>query len=174
MKRAFAVLLAAAMLTIMLALPLSGCNKYTHIVITSQRLGDYYCSLYEDETVEIIKYLGEEETVLVPAGLNGRTVVGISTRAFMECATIKEVYLPSTLSSLPAKLFDTCENLESVYVPLSVTAIGKNLVSDCPAFTKILYAGTEAQWGAVSKGNMLVDNYTIANAEIVFGFVPEE
>ena len=174
MKRVFSLMLAGAMLALLLALPLSGCNKYTHIVISSQQLGDYYCSMYEDDTVEIIKYTGADGVVLVPAGLNGRRVVGISTRAFVDCENVTEVYLPATLASLPAKLFDNCPKLKLVYVPLSVKSIGKNLVSDCPEFEKVLYAGTEAQWNAVSKGNLLIDNYTLANSEVEFNFTPEE
>ncbi len=173
MKRVISILLILAALAACM-LPLAGCNKYTHIVISSQQIRDFYCSMYEDDTIEIIKYLGSDGKVLVPAGLKDRKVVGISTRAFLECESVTEVYLPATLTSLPAKLFDSCPNLKAIYIPLSVTSIGKNLVSDCPQFEKILYAGTEAQWNAVSRGNELIDNYAISNAEIVYGFVPEE
>ena len=167
MKKAAALLL---ILAAALCLGLSGCAKYTHIVITSQRFGDFYCSVYEDETVEIVKYMGEEARVEVPAGINSRTVVDISTRAFENCDTVEEVFLPASLTTLPSKLFDGCDNLRAVYIPLTVKTIGKNLVSDCPAFTTVRYAGTEAQWNAVSKGNALTENYLIANAQMEFEY----
>ncbi len=169
MKRAFSLLLAAcALLAVLLD---SGCARYTHIVIASQQVGDFYCSVYEDETLEIIKYTGEDEIVAIPARMGEYEVVGISTRAFNACKTVKEVYLPATMTSLPAKLFDDCPQLTAIYIPASIKSIGKNLVYNCPAFTTVRYAGTQKQWGAVSKGNVLTENYSIANAEMVYEFV---
>ena len=170
MKRVFAALLA--MITaVLFAVPLLGCARYTHIVISTQRLGDFYCSMYEDETVEIIKYMGEERIVQVPSGINGRTVVGITTRAFVDEENIEEVYLPASITELPAKLFDNCASLRAVYIPATVTKIGKYFVNDCPNFTTVLYAGTEAQWYKISKGNVLTENYPLSVAEIQFGYV---
>ena len=81
------------------------------------------------------------------------------------------MYLPASISALPAKLFDNCTKLRAVYVPDDVTSIGKYFVTDCPEFTTVLYAGTEAQWNRISKGSVLTENYSLANAEIVYGYV---
>gem|GEM_PF-3249939 len=174
MKRALTAMVAAGLVICICAAVFTGCAQYTHIVIASQRLGDYYCSMYEDETIEIVRYLGEEARVEVPAGINGRTVVGISTRAFLDCPTAETVLLPASLEELPAKLFDNCAKLKAVYVPLSVKKIGYNLITDCPEFTTIYYAGTEEQWNAIPKGNVLTDNYTLSVAEYVFEYTPGE
>lgn len=170
MKKSAALLLAA----VMLVTAFTGCAKYTHIVITTQQFGDFFCSVYEDDTVEIVKYMGQASSVEVPSGINGRTVVDISTRAFENCAGVEEVLLPSSLTKLPPKLFDSCPDLKTVYIPLSVKTIGKNLITNCPSFTTVQYAGTEAQWGGVSKGNMLTENFALSSAEMVYEYVPGE
>ena len=168
MKRSIALLLFCVVLC---SIAGAGCVQHTHIVISSQSIGDYYCSMYEDETIEIIKYMGQDAVVQVPSGMNDRKVVGISTRAFLDNEYVEEVYLPASITSLPSKLFDNCANLHTIYVPDTVTTLGKELVSDCPEFTTLLYGGSEEQWGKVSKGNVLIDNYPIATAEMIYDFV---
>ena len=169
MKRAVAFLSAVA--AILACIPLFGCIQHTHIVITSREIGDFYCSVYEDQTLEIIKYMGDDEIVAIPAKMGEYEIVGISTRAFYNRAKVKEVYLPSTIKELPAKLFDGCPDLEAIYIPATVTKIGKNLVSDCPSFDLVRYAGTEKQWNNIPKGTALTENYAITAAEKVYEFV---
>lgn len=161
----------ALILAVVLVLPLFGCAQHTHIVIASQSIGDFYCSMYEDETIEIIRYMGKDAVVQVPSHMNDRTVVGISTRAFVDNEYVEEVYLPSTITALPAKLFDNCVSLRAVYIPAAVKSIGSDFISDCPAFTTVMYGGSEAQWGAVSKGTVITENYSLALAEYEYDYV---
>ena len=169
MKRALAIMLAVV--CAFCACASIGCAKYTHIVITTQRLGDFYCSMYEDETVEIIKYMGDDRIVQVPSGINGRTVVGISTRAFVDEENVEEVYLPASITELPAKLFDNCAALRAVYIPATVTKIGKYFITDCPEFTTIRFGGNVTQWNKISKGSVLTENYALSAAEFEFEYV---
>lgn len=165
--------LILALVFVCSALCVSGCAKYTHIVISTQKIGDFYCSMYEDETIEIIRYLGSESIVHIPSGMNGREVVGISTRAFENVDTVEEVYLPATIKELPAKLFDNCDLLHAVYIPATVTKIGKYFITDCPEFTIIRFGGTEEQWNKISKGSVLTENYPLVTADIQYGYVVE-
>ena len=167
-KRLLAVL-AAALLLLAVSVP-QGCAQYTHIVISTQRIGDLHCSIYEDGTIEIVKYMGNDSVVAIPSGLGEYTVVGISTRAFYGCEEVEEVFLPSTITTLPAKLFDACPNLKAVYIPLTVKSIGKNLINDCPSFTTLRFAGTEAQWNSISKGSLLTENFALSTAEYEFEY----
>ena len=172
MKRTVAALLAA-LAAISLCASLSGCAQHTHIVVSSQRVGDFYCSMYEDDTLEIIKYMGDDAIVQIPSFMADRSVVGISTRAFEGEENVEEVYLPSSMSTLPAKLFDNCPKLRSVYIPATVTSIGKLFITDCPEFTTIWFGGSEAQWNLISKGTVLTDNFTLSNAEVIFDYEVE-
>ena len=173
MKRFFALLLAAFAL-IMPAAALCGCIQHTHIVIASDSLGDFYCSIYEDGTIEIVRYIGDETIVKIPSAMGDRRVVGISTRAFINEDKIEEVYLPASITELPAKLFDNCSKLKSVYIPATVGSIGKDFVTDCPEFTTVLFGGTEQQWDSVSKGNVIIDNFALSTAEYRYEYVVEQ
>ncbi len=153
-----------------LILPLAGCAKYKHIVLETRRIGDYYCSVYEDNTVEITAYKGGEEILDVPEKLDGYTVVGFGTKAFDGCEGLKKVLIPSSVATLPPKLFNGCASLKSVYIPASVSAVGKNVIFDCPEFTEVLYEGTEEQWSKINVGKIpWTDNYVLINAEVSFG-----
>lgn len=172
MKRILAMLLAA--LTAILTAAFVGCAQHTHIVISTDSIGDFYCSFYEDGTLEVIKYIGEESVVRVPSFINDRKVVGISTWAFKDEATVTEVYLPASLKKLPAKLFDSCPNLKSIYIPASVSSIGNDLVTLCPSFTSVFFGGTEQQWNSIAKGTLLIDNFSLSQAEMHYEYVVAE
>ena len=156
-------------LALTLAAALScGCAKHTHIVVESRRVDDYFCSFYEDGTADIIAYLGEEEELKLPNAIGGCRVVGFGMKTFEGCESLRSVYIPPTVTSLPAKLFNGCPALERVYIPETVASIGKNVVYECPAFTTVLYGGTREQWDKIDVGSVpWTDNYVLINAEIV-------
>ena len=161
----------ASVLLIAAALLSGGCAKHTHIVIESRRVGDYYCSIYEDDTIEITSYKGDEEVLKIPKSIEGSDIVGFGLKTFDSCAGLRAVYIPATAKSLPAKLFNACPDLTTVYIPRSVSKIGKNLIYDCPAFTTVLYEGTEQEWNKINVGEVpWTDNYVLINAEVIFEY----
>ena len=169
MKKILAVMMILALAAA--ALALCGCAKHTHIVVESRRVEDYFCSFYEDGTVDITGYYGSAEELKLPNAINGSKVIGFGIKAFDGCGTIKAVYIPTTVESLPAKLFNSCPNLEKIYIPQTVVSIGKNAVFNCPAFTTVLFEGTSEQWDAIDVGSVpWTDNYVLINSEIVFGY----
>ncbi|MBR4659647.1 MAG: leucine-rich repeat protein [Clostridia bacterium] len=165
MIKRFAFIMAAFVLAVFAA----GCARHTHIVIESRRVGDYFCSIYEDGTVDITAYYGDAQELKLPDRIEASTVEGFGMKAFNSCGTVTAVYIPPTVRSLPAKLFDSCPNLRTVYIPRSVTVIGKNVIFNCPAFTTILYEGTEQEWKSINIGEVpWTDNYVLVNAEVIF------
>lgn len=173
MKRTFAIF-AAALLAAALMLPLAGCIKAKHYAMRAEWDGDFCYSVYDDGTVELISYRGTEEVVRVPDNYQGRRLIGFGTKAFDGLETLREVYLPESVSALPAKLFNDCPNFTTVFIPYSVKRIGKNFISECPSFSTVLYGGTTAGWQAVNVGQVpWTDNYTLMNAEIKLNSKPE-
>ena len=158
-----------------MAVSFGGCIQHKHIVVESRWVGDFCFAIYEDGTADITSYRGEEEMLKLPNLLGDFEVTGFGTKAFDGCASIKQVLIPPTVTSLPAKLFNNCPNLESVYIPNTVTSIGKNVIYDCPCFTTVLYSGSEAQWNKIDLGaTPWTDNYLLVNSEFVFDYVIEK
>lgn len=163
---AIKILFALTALIVLLA-PLSGCTRAKHIVVEAKWDGDLCYSIYDDDTVELIAYNGTEEILKIPDSFEGKTLIGFGTKTFENCHELREVYIPSTVTSLPAKLFSGCENLTTVFIPHSVRSIGKNVVFECPEFTTVLFGGTVAGWDAVNVGQIpWTDNYVLINAEV--------
>lgn len=162
--------LAAALVFSMLAF--GGCTRHKHIVVESGKAEDYYCSFYEDGTVEITSYTGSAEELKLPNRIGEYEVVGFGVKAFDGCVGLKRVYIPPTVTSLPSKLFNACPDLEAVYFSESVKTVGKNAVFECPSFKTVLFGGSAEEWEGVFIGTVpWTDNYEIVNSEIVFDYV---
>ncbi len=65
-----------------------------------------------------------EGEVVIPAEVNGYTVVGIGSWSFWACEKITSVSLPSTLTYIGESAFRTCYGLTEVEIPEGVTTIG--------------------------------------------------
>ena len=84
------------------------------------------------------------ESVRIP-----ETVTAIDTRAFM-CSKLQAVEIPASVTQLPEYTFYFSEDLKTVTLPASLTSIGENAFGECAALEKVYYAGTRAQWEALS------------------------
>ena len=65
-----------------------------------------------------------EGELVIPAEVNGYTVVGIGGWSFRDCQKITSVSLPSTLTYIGESAFRTCYGLSEVVIPEGVTTIG--------------------------------------------------
>lgn len=83
---------------------------------------------------------------------------------FLNCTNLKEIKIPENVSELD-RTFSGCENLEIVYLPVSLKKIDSDTFARCYNLKKIVYAGSETQWGAIYIAN---GNNSIADAEIVY------
>lgn len=164
-------ILTAALLLTALLFGSFGCVRHTHIVMESRRIGDFFCSVYEDGTVDITAWSGTDEELRIPSKLDGLSVVGFGMKTFDSFEHLKAVYIPGTVTSLPAKLFNACPNLEKIYIPASVNSIGQNVIFNCPNLNTVLYGGTQAQWDEIYVGAVpWTDNYDLINSEIVYEY----
>lgn len=89
----------------------------------------------EDGTVFITKYTGTDETVIVPAELDGKVVKTIGHNRgeppFYECETIKHLIVQEGISEIADRAFDKCSNLQTVSLPQSLTDIGEGVFQHC-------------------------------------------
>ncbi|MBQ8922282.1 MAG: leucine-rich repeat protein [Oscillospiraceae bacterium] len=97
------------------------------------------------------------ESVTIP-----ETVTTISERAFF-CSMLKTVTIPASVTVLPESAFYYSENLQSVTLPATITEIGENAFGACSALTDVWFAGTRAEWDAIT---IAEGNDALLNAEI--------
>ena len=71
--------------------------------------------------------------------------------------------IPDSVTSIGAYAFLGCTSLTSVTIPDSVTSIGKRAFYNCTSLTDVYYAGSEAQWKAISISSNGNDDLLTAN-----------
>jgi len=78
------------------------------------------------------------------------SVTSIGEDTFRNCTSLKSVTIPDSVTSIGDSAFCNCKSLTSVTIPDSVTRIGKQAFDYCTSLTDVYYAGSEAQWKAIS------------------------
>lgn len=86
----------------------------------------------------IRKYKGAGGTVEIPATLGGYPVTGIKMQAFIECASLKSVSMPESMTWIGDSAFAGCTGLEQVEFSPNLTAIGPNSFYSCNGLTSVV------------------------------------
>lgn len=89
-------------------------------------------------TVIITKYKGAGGTVEIPATLGGYPVTGIKMQAFVECASLKSVSMPESMTWIGDSAFAGCTGLEQVKISPNLTTIGPNSFYSCNGLTSVV------------------------------------
>ena len=91
------------------------------------------------------------------------SVTLIGNGAFLGCTSLTSVTIPDSVTSIGEQAFSECTSLTSVTIPDSVTSIGAWAFRDCTSLTDVYYAGSEAQWKAISISSTGNDDLLTAN-----------
>ena len=91
------------------------------------------------------------------------SVTLIGNGAFLGCTSLTSVTIPDSVTSIHWGAFYDCTSLTSVTIPDSVTSIGAWAFRDCTSLTDVYYAGSEAQWKAISISSNGNDDLLTAN-----------
>ncbi len=97
---------------------------------------------------------------------NSVTSIGSST--FGNCTSLTSVTIPDSVTRIGSSAFDGCKSLASVAIPDSVTSIDVNAFAGCTSLTDVYYAGSEAQWKAISISSHGNDDLLTANIHYYF------
>lgn len=134
-------------------------------------IGDYafsYCSsltsiIIPNSVTRINAYALRTCTSLASITIpNSVTSIGYSILS--SCTSLTSITIPSSITSIPRFTFDYCKSLASITIPDSIRSIGVEAFRDCYHLTNIAYAGTIAQWQAItfySDWNDGTPDYTI-------------
>ena len=82
------------------------------------------------------KYVGNEETVIVPDG-----VTGIGTNAFKDNVTLRKIVLPEGLLLIDDSAFNGCSNLAEINWVNTIEDIGKRAFKGCSSLETIVIPG---------------------------------
>ena len=97
------------------------------------------------------------------------SVTSIGDDAFSNCKSLTSVTIPDSVTSISDFAFSNCKSLTSVTIPDSVTSIGEWAFFGCSSLTDVYYAGSEAQWKAISISSAGNDDLLNANIHYNYG-----
>ena len=97
------------------------------------------------------------------------SVTSIGADAFWGCESLTSVTIPGSVTSIGVGAFASCTSLTSVTIPDSVTSINNGAFYDCSSLTDVYYAGSEAQWKAISISSNRNDDLLTANIHYNYG-----
>ncbi len=96
--------------------------------------------LTNDALINIYDYIGTNDTVTVPASINGYCVA-VLDGAFSNCHNLTDVtFSPDCkITKLGNDTFSNCNNLKNIILPDSLTEIGSGAFSECNNLTNIAF-----------------------------------
>ena len=126
-----------------------GCGSLTSVTIPNSvtsigRYAFYYCTSLTSVTIP-------------------DSVTSIGWLAFNGCTSLTSVTIPDGVTIINDAVFNGCTSLTSVTIPDSVTSIGGSAFYNCTSLTDVYYAGSEAQWKAISISSTGNDDLLTAN-----------
>ncbi len=92
---------------------------------------------FDSTTGTITEYTGSGGDVIIPATIDGRTVVAVGDSAFYECLSITSITIPDSVTTIGNVAFWGCSGLTSINIPDSVAVIGHYAFTYCTGLTSI-------------------------------------
>ena len=76
-------------------------------------------------------------------------IEGIYAYAFINCESLKTVYISDGVVAISRSVFEGCSNLKSVDLPNTLTSLGDSAFSRCTSLKKVNYRGTIDEWATI-------------------------
>ncbi len=99
------------------------------------RSGDFSYYELKDGTVSIVEYYGTDESVLVPAEIDGKKISEVG--GFKNCYTMKHLIIQEGITELVTGAFENCSNLTDITIPSSVKGIKRSVFSECSKLSNV-------------------------------------
>ncbi len=98
---------------------------------------DFEYIINDQDTVEIVGYQGAGGHITIPGSIDGKKVVSIGKKAFMNQHFLTEIDIPTTVESIGINAFLDCDSLKKLRMPDSVKTMGFAAFARCYALKTV-------------------------------------
>ncbi len=99
---------------------------------------DFKYTVNDKGNIKIIKYIGDNERVVLPSKIDGKKVTTIGRNSFRDNLEITSVVLPEGITYIGMNAFCRCEKLEFIDIPDTVKTICEGAFYGCKNLKKIV------------------------------------
>lgn len=104
--------------------------------------GDYQYKDNGGGTIEIVKYTGKEQTLVMPAAIDGKKITAIGDEAFKNCKTLTSVTISQHVKDIGIRAFFGCTNLTKLAIPRGAESIYSEAFCSCNNLKSVLVPGS--------------------------------
>lgn len=108
-----------------------------NIPVHAEVSGAYEYEILTDGTAAIAVYHGTATDVEVPQTIEGYTVTGIKSGAFLDNTSMESLVLPDTVTTIGSEAFGGCISLKSIGLPSGLRQISNSMFYECAALEEI-------------------------------------
>ena len=109
----------------------SGNKKNGNVSLKESPVSDFEYTISSTNAIIIDKYIGKDETVVIPNEIEGYEVVAINIAAFAQNKTIEKVVLPDSVKYIYDRAFAACSNLKEVVFGRNLELINYEAFENC-------------------------------------------
>lgn len=136
MKKIICTLLVVCM--VISAFAVSTLSVSAENTVSSNTSADFEYSVNPDgNTATVTKFIGEQNSVLIPGVIDGYSVTSIGDKAFSGCDRIFNVTIPEGVEIIGNGAFENCIRLEEIKLADSIKSIGNNAFYGCLILTDV-------------------------------------
>ncbi|HZJ78620.1 MAG TPA: leucine-rich repeat protein [Clostridia bacterium] len=96
-------------------------NAINYMLI--KNFGDYIISEINQTDAQLVRYIGNNVSLVVPTQIDGLNITKITAYSFSNCTNLNSVTLQDGVSYIGAGAFSDCRNLTKITIPDTVTNI---------------------------------------------------
>lgn len=97
----------------------------------------YEYAILNNDTVHIIKYIKQDDTLLLLDKIDGKAVSEIGVKAFAEAKNLESIVISSSVKTIGDAAFRACINLSNLIISDGVVSIGEEAFSHCSSLKSI-------------------------------------
>lgn len=113
---------------------------------------DFECVDHGNGDVELLRYLGSSEIVVIPATWNGKEITSIASYVFANQSSVKAIKLSDSIKTIKGGAFGLNASLEIVVCGAGLEEIGEGAFQNCTNLKEIV----------LNEGLLKLDEYSLS------------